>query len=98
MARMLSQGSGEVAVFYLDLDGFKQVNDTLGHGAGDDVLRTVSQRLNLLAQPEDLLVRLGGDEFVLLRPSPGSTRRLAHFAVLIEGAVTEPVVLGAHRC
>jgi len=96
MARMLAEGSGEVAVFYLDLDGFKQVNDTFGHGAGDDVLRTVSQRLNALTQPEDLLVRLGGDEFVLLRPAPGPRDDLARLAGLIEGAVTEPVVLGAH--
>lgn len=96
MARMLAEGSGEVAVLYLDLDGFKQVNDTFGHGAGDDVLRTVGQRLNTLTQAEDLLVRLGGDEFVLLRPAPGPRDDLARLAVLIEQTVTEPVVLGAH--
>ena len=96
MDHMLAEGSGEVEVFYLDLDGFKQVNDSFGHGAGDDVLRTVSQRLSRLAKPEDLLVRLGGDEFVLLRPAPGPRDDLARMALLIEGAVTEPVVLGAH--
>ena len=97
MARMLgaADGSDEVAVFYLDLDGFKQVNDTLGHGAGDDVLRTVGRRLEQLARPDDVLVRLGGDEFVLLRPSPASRDELAQFAHAIEAALAEPVILGA---
>jgi len=99
MARMLAKaeadGAGEVAVFYLDLDGFKQVNDTLGHGAGDDVLRIVGRRLEKLTKPVDLLARLGGDEFVLLRPFPGSRDELVQFAHTIEAALGEPVTLGA---
>ena len=94
MARMLAEG-GEVAMFYLDLDGFKQVNDTLGHGAGDDVLRTVGQRLMALTQPNDVLARLGGDEFVLMRPIPGPRDELVGFALAIEAALAEPVALGA---
>jgi diguanylate cyclase (GGDEF)-like protein len=97
MARMLAQGTGNVALLYLDLDGFKQVNDTLGHGAGDDVLRTVGRRLAGLTQPTDLLVRLGGDEFVLLRPTPGSHDELGRFALTIEQALAEPVALGAQE-
>lgn len=93
--RMLAESPGEAALLYLDLDGFKQVNDTLGHGAGDDVLRTVAQRLQKLTQPTDLLVRLGGDEFVLLRPSPGSREELAQLARAIEKELAEPVTLGA---
>jgi diguanylate cyclase (GGDEF)-like protein len=92
--RMLDEGMGEVALFYLDLDGFKQVNDTLGHGAGDDVLRTVGQRLTALVQPADLLVRLGGDEFVVLRPEYASQNELARLALAIEAALSEPVQLG----
>jgi len=62
-----SNRSGRLlAVCYLDLDGFKQVNDTLGHHAGDQVLCTVSVRLNKLLRGEDTVARLGGDEFVLL--------------------------------
>ncbi|PWK47223.1 diguanylate cyclase (GGDEF)-like protein [Actinoplanes xinjiangensis] len=59
---------GPVAVLYLDLDGFKEVNDTHGHEAGDLVLSTVAGRLSAAVRATDLVVRLGGDEFVLLCP------------------------------
>lgn len=93
--RMLIEGMGELALFYLDLDGFKQVNDTLGHGAGDDVLRTIGARLAGLVQPDDLLVRLGGDEFVVLRPEYESPQELTRLALAIERALADPVQLGA---
>ncbi len=93
--RMLDEDAGELALFYLDLDGFKQVNDTLGHGAGDDVLRTVAQRLTGLVEPDDLLVRLGGDEFVVLRAAPGPRDGLQQLAHAIEAALAAPIGLGA---
>lgn len=55
-----------LAVCYLDLDGFKLVNDTLGHEAGDDVLRLIGGRLSKVLRGDDTVVRLGGDEFILL--------------------------------
>jgi diguanylate cyclase (GGDEF)-like protein len=55
-----------VAVCLLDLDRFKEVNDTLGHGVGDEVLRRVAERLRAGVRPDDIVARLGGDEFVLL--------------------------------
>jgi diguanylate cyclase (GGDEF)-like protein len=63
-----------LAVFYLDLDRFKEVNDTHGHAAGDRVLQEVSVRLREALRASDTLARLGGDEFVALLPgidSPG---------------------------
>jgi diguanylate cyclase (GGDEF)-like protein/PAS domain S-box-containing protein len=57
---------GRCAVLYLDLDGFKQVNDRLGHEAGDDLLRRVARRMSRRLRDIDTLARLGGDEFVLV--------------------------------
>lgn len=55
-----------LAICYLDLDGFKQVNDTLGHGAGDELLKEVAHRFSKLLRANDTVARLGGDEFVIL--------------------------------
>lgn len=67
LAAQARPGAG-VAVFYIDLDGFKLVNDRLGHTAGDAVLVAVAERLVALLRPEDVLVRMGGDEFVAVLP------------------------------
>jgi diguanylate cyclase (GGDEF)-like protein/PAS domain S-box-containing protein len=60
--------SGKVAVFLVDLDGFKKINDTLGHAIGDAVLVTVAVRLKAAVRATDSVIRLGGDEFVVVMP------------------------------
>jgi diguanylate cyclase (GGDEF)-like protein len=68
LQRMLPRASAErsLSVLFIDLDGFKVVNDSIGHSAGDEVLRTVAERLVEAARPTDVIARLAGDEFLLV--------------------------------
>lgn len=68
---LVAHDGSDLAVIFLDIDGFKQVNDTLGHAAGDHVLIEATARLHARARPDDVLARLGGDEFVVLCPGGG---------------------------
>ncbi|WP_433614863.1 diguanylate cyclase [Dactylosporangium sp. CA-139114] len=82
------------SVLVLDLDGFKAVNDTLGHAAGDELLRVTAARLRAEVRDHDLVARLGGDEFLVLLHDTDAHR--AHeVAARLRAALTEPVRLGA---
>ncbi|MDG6109197.1 GGDEF domain-containing protein [Dactylosporangium aurantiacum] len=83
---------GPTSVLVLDLDGFKAVNDTLGHAAGDELLRVVGARLRGHARDGDLVTRLGGDEFVLLLPG-ASAEVAAEVAARLRFAITAPVTI-----
>ncbi|MEU4427915.1 GGDEF domain-containing protein [Actinoplanes sp. NPDC024001] len=85
-----------LAVLLLDLNGFKQVNDTYGHAAGDRLLHEVGARLTGVLGAEGLAGRLGGDEFLVLLPDAG-TAEVARAVVRIRDAVRRPVDLGDGR-
>ena len=87
--------SGErCAVFFLDLDRFKQINDTLGHAAGDAVLCAVSERVLSVIGPDATFCRLGGDEFTILVPVVREPDALTPLAARIRDAVVQPVSFG----
>ena len=84
-----SQGTAEFAVLYLDLDGFKAVNDTYGHGTGDALLKQVSERLLALKPPGAEAGRIGGDEFVLLMRLDGD-EDIRRFSDRVIDSVRQP--------
>ncbi|MDE1162131.1 MAG: GGDEF domain-containing protein [Acidobacteriaceae bacterium] len=79
---------GAASLLLLDLNGFKQVNDTFGHSVGDELLQIIAQRLLPLAADDEVLCRLGGDEFAFLSPRP-----LDHLREKVRSAVRQPVRL-----
>ncbi|MDH4147404.1 MAG: EAL domain-containing protein, partial [Acidimicrobiia bacterium] len=85
-----AQGRRYVAVLFCDLDQFKAVNDGLGHGVGDELLREVAKRLNSRVDPGDTLARFGGDEFVVVCPALGHPDDAAARADMIRSALLEP--------
>lgn len=82
------------AVLFLDLDRFKEVNDNLGHFAGDELLRAVARRLEACLRPEDTVARLSGDEFVILLESIAEISDAGRIAERIEEALSFPINLG----
>jgi len=80
-----------LAVLQLDLDGFKQINDTIGHAAGDFVLATTAKRMREASRASDLCVRLGGDEFVVVLTGAGQSEDIGMVAKRILDRVNEPM-------
>ena len=79
-----------VGVLFVDLNGFKQVNDAFGHEAGDELLYAIGQRLRSTLQGAETVARLGGDEFVLLLPAIQDVRQVSTFAEQVRAAMTDP--------
>jgi diguanylate cyclase (GGDEF)-like protein len=93
--RSMPKGQPRLAMLALDLDKFKQVNDTMGHQAGDELLVQVAARLKPLLGPEDTLIRLGGDEFSVIMPNITDHEAPKALAGAIIEALSRPVNLAA---
>lgn len=83
----------KIALFFVDLDKFKDVNDTYGHTIGDEMLKTVAKRLEQSIRKEDFIARLGGDEFVLIIKDVKENEDMLHLAYKINENIKEPIVI-----
>ena len=95
MARNTGRGA---AVLYLDLDHFKQVNDTLGHDAGDALLSEVAQRMRAAVRAIDTVARLGGDEFAMILPFLDEPATAEELAKRLIAAIGQPLRIGEKSC
>lgn len=87
----------QVAVFFLDLDRFKNINDSLGHPVGDTVLKSVAERITTLVRKEDTVARLGGDEFIVLIEEVNEALDVAQLAQKIMQAFSVPFTVKDHE-
>ncbi|MEV6064363.1 diguanylate cyclase [Nocardia asteroides] len=90
-------GSLVTTVLFIDLDGFKAINDTLGHAIGDTVLQIVAQRLQRALRAEDLVGRLGGDEFLVLLAGHPQRADLPGLIERLRTTMAEPIIARGHR-
>lgn len=93
---MAQRNAAPVAVLYMDLDHFKQINDTLGHRVGDQLLVVVAARLQSAVRDYDTVSRQGGDEFVLVLPG-AAVDGAAHVAEKVRRLIADPMVIDGHQ-
>jgi len=96
LARAERDGTA-VALVFLDLDGFKEINDTLGHEAGDEVLRTVAERLGRAVRTVDTVARLGGDEFAVLLEGMSKHEEIVFAVERLIATLRHPIALAAQE-
>ena len=97
LAQARRSKSGTVAVMFLDLDHFKEINDTMGHEAGDACLKEVARRLRQCVRASDTVARMGGDEFTLLLPKVAAEADIRAVAQKILDAMRMPIILGGQQ-
>ena len=81
-------------MLYIDVDGFKEVNDRLGHLAGDSALRVIARRLSSIVRPTDDLARIGGDEFAILCAGDVTESQVIAIAARVVERLAEPISIG----
>jgi diguanylate cyclase (GGDEF)-like protein/PAS domain S-box-containing protein len=91
-------GAGSIALLHMDLDRFKQINDTLGHAAGDAMLVHAAQVLQHNCGPDDFVARIGGDEFVVVSSAEGGDSRLGLLAEQMVEQMRQPASYQGHEC
>jgi diguanylate cyclase (GGDEF)-like protein/PAS domain S-box-containing protein len=96
-SRRTQRNNGGMAVMFIDLDGFKNVNDTYGHGVGDVLLQEVASRLQKCIRSSDSVGRLGGDEFGIVLEGAGLPAEAGQIGERIVAAMAEPAVVEGHR-
>jgi diguanylate cyclase (GGDEF)-like protein/PAS domain S-box-containing protein len=92
-----ARGASPFAILYIDLDHFKDVNDTLGHPVGDQLLREVANRLRNITRENDLIARLGGDEFAILQLDVNEAANAGALAAKIQESIAQPYLLAASQ-
>ena len=93
-----SPSDHRLAFIHIDLDRFKEVNDTLGHAAGDAVLKAATARLLKLLDHDEFASRIGGDEFVVVTGGPAPLERAEHLAQAIVKTLARPIEIDGHQC
>lgn len=97
LANALESATGQLfALLFIDLDGFKQINDTLGHEAGDEALKAVAARLRHNLAANDFAARLGGDEFVAIASNIADKDAAVKIANRLIAAISDPMTLTGH--
>ncbi|PNV84476.1 MAG: hypothetical protein C0627_00790 [Sulfurimonas sp.] len=91
-----SQNGSKIALFFIDVDKFKEVNDTYGHDVGDKMLVTIAKRLLNSVRKDDIVARIGGDEFVLIAKDIKNTEIIERLALKLQKRIREPLEIDTH--